>query len=125
MAASGAQETTPQDRLSSKNSATAETEGIRVEPHTSHERQARPRIEECQDKSDSNERANGGEDGGVETGAAGAAVHTAAPASYEQRLRVRYCFAPGRDAGAEPASVRSDGNDLDRRGDILAALRLV
>jgi hypothetical protein len=71
MAASGAQATireadggskapdAAEDRLGSENSATAETEGVRVEPHTSHERQARPRIEECQDKSDSNERANG------------------------------------------------------------------
>jgi hypothetical protein len=31
------------------------------------------------------------------------------PHPTRQLLRICYCFAPGRDAGAEPASVRSEG----------------
>ena len=31
------------------------------------------------------------------------------PHPTRQQLRIRYCFVPGRDAGAEPASVRSEG----------------
>ena len=31
------------------------------------------------------------------------------PHPTRQQLRIRYCFAPGRDAGAEPVSVGSGG----------------
>ena len=55
------------------------------------------------------ERANGREDGEGGESPAGAAHTRPRPHPTRQQLRVLYCFAPGRDAGAEPASVRSEG----------------
>jgi hypothetical protein len=98
--------TAAEERLTSEDSATRETERVWIEPHASHERQARPRLEACQDiRSHSPHRL------GAEIAPAGTAPCTAAPAFVSPAaallLRIRYCFVPERDAGAEPASVRS------------------